>query len=384
MAKSMDDILRKMNQERSKRLENEKIQQQKIFEDREIQRKNWIKNNQIYEKLSTNSSVSSSSAGGSKNSLSLSLPVIEIISFNTEEFIPVITSVTANVTSDGSSAVTEKGVVFGLDPSPTIYESAPNSYIVTDGSGIGEFTLSNISLNSDLFYLTTYIRAYAINSVGVAYSATHSWEPQLCLAKGTKIMLDNGFNKNIEDIKYDDCILVWNFDEGIFDKSYPLWIKKKQTSKDYNLLKFSDGTELKTINQHRIFNKKLGEFTYPMTENTPIGTVTFNSNGEEVSLVSKTIVNQEVEYYNIITNKHLNVFANGILSSCRYNNIYPIKNMKFIKDNRDLRSRDEFTKITNKYFNGLRLSEQNFPLHEIELYINRLIKNEVNFVKYLV
>ena len=40
--------------------------------------------------------------------------------------------------------------------------------------------------------------------------------------------------------------------------------------------------------------------------------------------------------YNIITKQHLNCFANGILTSCRLNNMYPIENMKFVKDNRKL------------------------------------------------
>lgn len=200
----------------------------------------------------------------------------------------------------------------------------------------------------------------------------------ICLAKGTKILLANNTYKNIENITYNDLIRVWNFDEGTYGESLPLWIKMPETTNEYNLLVFSDGTELKTISQHRIFNIEKGMFTYPMTDDTPIGTSTFNSRGDIVILIKKEIVHDFVDYYNVITDKNLNLFANDILTSCRYNNIYPIVDMKFIKDNRVLRDKKEFMNISDKYYYGLRLNEQTFTLEDIKWYINRLEKFEKN------
>lgn len=179
-----------------------------------------------------------------------------------------------------------------------------------------------------------------------------------CMAKGTKITLADNTTKNIEDIDYEDELLVWDFDNGCFASSRPLWIKKKETINQYNLLKFEDGSELKTIEQHRIFNKEAGKFTYPMTDETPIGTTTFNAKGKEVKLVSKEIVNEQVDYYNIITNYHINLFGNGILTSCRLSNLYKIEDMKYVKDNRALVAREELKNIPDEYFYGLRLAEQ--------------------------
>src|SRR6185369_581796 len=99
---------------------------------------------------------------------------------------------------------------------------------------------------------------------------------------------------------------------------------------------------LRTSNQHRIFNKELGGFTYPMTEDTPIGTTTFNVVGDEVALVGKRVVNEQLNYYNVISHRHLNLFADGILTSCRYNNIYPIVDMKFVKDDRAVVASEEY------------------------------------------
>ena len=190
--------------------------------------------------------------------------------------------------------------------------------------------------------------------------------------------------KKVKDLTYDDELLVWDFDKGEFTTAKPLWIMKPQVATSYNLLKFSDGSELKTINQHRIFNKEAGKFTYPMTDETPIGTTTFNAEGKEVQLVSKEVITvKEVEYMNVITNYHMNVFAGNILTSCRLSNIYDIKDMKYVKDDRELATKEEYANIPEEYFNGLRIAEQPKEINRgndvqfdnsLEEYVQRLIK----------
>ena len=117
-----------------------------------------------------------------------------------------------------------------------------------------------------------------------------------CFIKGTLITLVNGVTKPIEYITYDDDILVWDFDKGEFASAKPLWIQKRKKASQYNKLTFSDGSVLCTINQHRIFNVEAGKFTYPMTDETPIGTTTLNAQGEFVTLTNKEI--QEGEKIN--------------------------------------------------------------------------------------
>jgi len=113
-------------------------------------------------------------------------------------------------------------------------------------------------------------------------------------------------------------------------------------------------------------------FTYPMSDYTPIGTTTFNDSGAEVTLISKTVVFEEVRYYNVITNKHMNLFANGILTSCRYNNIYPIADMKFVKENRPIIPKSLYPLRIGSYYEGLRLGEQTIPIEDTVIYIDRL------------
>ncbi len=67
-----------------------------------------------------------------------------------------------NITDAGTYEVTARGLCYATTPNPTI----SNSYVAL-GSGIGSFstTLSELTPNT-----TYYVRAYAINSVGIAYS----------------------------------------------------------------------------------------------------------------------------------------------------------------------------------------------------------------------
>jgi hypothetical protein len=274
-------------------------------------------------------------------------------------------TVTSNIT------VTEVGAIF-MDVSNT-----QHSRILTDTAGTGSFTISTSGLNittADTFFIT----AYAVNAVGTGYSAPRSKTiTALCLIKGTMITLSDGTVKAIEDITYTDKILVWDFDRACYATSTPLWIKRAETTTAYNLLTFSDGSTVRTINQHRIFNAEAGAFTYPMTDDTPIGTTTFNVHGEHVTLVSKQVIVSTVEYYNVITKQHINLFADDILTSCRFNNVYPIANMKFVKDHRALRTRNEFANISDRFYHGLRLSEQTFDIDMIESYVQNLIDNEL-------
>lgn len=179
-----------------------------------------------------------------------------------------------------------------------------------------------------------------------------------CILAGTLVTLANGTKKKIEDLTYEDNLLVWDFDNACMASAKPLWLQKEQKAERYNLLKFSDGNILKTINQHRILNIEKGKFTYPMTDETPIGTTTLNDKGEKVKLVSKEIIEEKVTYYNLITKYHMNAFTGGILTSCRFSNLYPIKDMKYVKDNRKLVGLEEYSNIPKEYYEGLRLAEQ--------------------------
>ena len=73
-----------------------------------------------------------------------------------------------NITSDGGSAVTTRGVCWGTATNPT----AANSK-TSDGTGIGTFTSNLIGLIENTTY---YVRAYATNSIGTSYGSEISFK----------------------------------------------------------------------------------------------------------------------------------------------------------------------------------------------------------------
>ena len=260
--------------------------------------------------------------------------------------------------------------------------------IVTAGSTVDKYVAGNlanipgtekITISTGTSNQPFTVYAYVTTNAGTYYSGPEVGFSGLCLLKGTMISLADGTYKPIEDINNGDLLLTWNFDLGQYAQARPLWIKRGESGTRYNKLTFSDGTTLRTFDQHRIFNKQAGAFTYPMSDDTPIGTVTVNEHGQEITLVKREIVWDTIEHYNIITDHHINLFADSVLTSCRFNNIYPITNMKFVKDNRRLRNHNEFVGIDQRWIDGLRLTEQTIALANIKQYIARLEHNEMSF-----
>jgi uncharacterized protein (TIGR02145 family) len=72
-------------------------------------------------------------------------------------------SLTVNVSDDGGSPVTSRGVVWSTSPNPTITSS---KVIEGNGKGLFSTTLPNLAPNT-----TYYIRAFATNEVGTGYGS---------------------------------------------------------------------------------------------------------------------------------------------------------------------------------------------------------------------
>jgi len=227
----------------------------------------------------------------------------------------------------------------------------------------GENTISwdSSGINYNLWEQVVSVTAYVVDSRGYTFRTVvqDMWEVPHgpCLVEGTQITMADGTHKAIEDIAHGELIRVWNFDLGEFSEAQPIWIKAAEETTGHDVYTFSDGTKLRTVGHH-VFNKEAGAFTKLKHAETPVGTTTFSERSEEVTLLSKERVTTPTRYYNVWTQYHLNLFADGILTSNRFNNIYPIVDMKFVKDNRVLRSEKEFAGIDEKYILGLRLQEQ--------------------------
>ncbi len=82
-----------------------------------------------------------------------------------------------NVTSDGNASVTERGVVYSTSQNPTTANTK-----VPVGNGLGTFSKSVTGLKDNTTY---YVRAYAINSLGTAYSESTTFTTSKILSLAT-------------------------------------------------------------------------------------------------------------------------------------------------------------------------------------------------------
>lgn len=201
--------------------------------------------------------------------------------------------------------------------------------------------------------------------------ATASYYP--CFVYGTLILLSDGTTKQVQDVTYEDSLLVWDFDNACYSSAKPLWIKKVQTSNYYYECEFENGIILKLVGSngkcHRVFNVDDNIFK---SATDCVGKNIMTATGVS-KLIKCKRVDETVEFYNIITDYHLNLFANSVLTSCRLNNLYPIENMKFVKDNRQTIPKEKYGNIDDKFYYGLRLDERNCnDIDEINAYVERL------------
>jgi hypothetical protein len=89
---------------------------------------------------------------------------------------PNSASLDVTISSDGGGPITARGIVWHTSQNPTVSLSTKT----IDGTGIGTFTSQLINLIPGTTY---YIRAYATNSAGTAYSIEISFTPDLMWTK---------------------------------------------------------------------------------------------------------------------------------------------------------------------------------------------------------
>lgn len=143
-----------------------------------------------------------------------------------------------------------------------------------------------------------------------------------CLTEGTKITLANGKTKNIEDVRYDDLLLVYNHELGGFTYEYPIWIEQEHTSNSYQVTRFSDGTTLKTVGTHAIFSIDKNEYIDISNIDNLIGQniIKVKKQNNEyitypVKVVDAKIINKNTKYYHIVTTRYYNLVSDDILTS---------------------------------------------------------------------
>lgn len=200
-----------------------------------------------------------------------------------------------------------------------------------------------------------------------------------CLTSETDILVYDEkkkkyVTKKIKDITYNDLVACWDFDNGKLTYAKPVWISKSYKAEKVTRVTYSDGTVLEVCGNHSLFSVEDGAFVHEVSK-YKLGTTNYKANGEFVTITKIETINKTVKTNSIITNYHMNCFANGVLTSVPYNNLYPIKDMKFVKDNRKLRKFEEYD-VPREFYDGFRLGEVQYRSIDT---INKSIKD--TFIK---
>lgn len=201
-----------------------------------------------------------------------------------------------------------------------------------------------------------------------------------CFKEDTLITLADLKTKKVQDITYNDKLLTWNFDKGEVSADDVFWIKKEEEADYYYEVTLENGICIELIGSngkcHRLFNCESQMFE---SATDLVDKNVFTMYGECKVKKCKRI-DKPCKYYNVITRNNINLFANNILASCRYNNAYPIKDMKYNKEER----MDNSTKLREFMEAGLKQEDMNwYKILRLEDNTNEPIVDSLKYIENL-
>lgn len=223
-----------------------------------------------------------------------------------------ITYSATNVNTPGDSQID-----IGETYSATL--TAPNGYDLPSNNNLSvKMGSTTLTRNNGYTYSNTTGKLSITNVTDDVTITASGTRQTTCLIEGTKIKLLNGY-KNIEDITYDDLLQVWNLDNDSLTYAYPIWIEKEGVTERYQVTTFSDGTELKTTGIHGVFNVDLNRFvSVDDRSEFDIGTTVYkleNNKLKKIKVVDIKYVDEEVNYYHVVSTRYFDIFANDILTT---------------------------------------------------------------------
>ena len=181
------------------------------------------------------------------------------------------------------------------------------------------FTINTGSLSNDTYTLSLSCTATR-NGTTKYSSALFTFKVnRSCIAEGSLISLADGSQVAVEDLTGNENLLVWNMLTGQFDSAPILFIDSDPVY-SYEVIKltFSDGTEVKVIDEHAFFDMALGEYVFLRRDAAQYIGHYFNKKSGNtwttVQLTSVAISTESTTAWSPVTYGHLCYYVNGMLS----------------------------------------------------------------------
>lgn len=241
--------------------------------------------------------------------------------FNSCSNLTIYTGRSAVATNWGSNwNNSSRPVVWGCSLSDDIVIS----FVKTDNNPTSTTNINNPERKGytfDGWYTTADFSGTSYDDITQAPNGTlyAKWTEKSCVAEGTMVTLADGSEVAVESLSGNEQLLVWNLLTGSYDVAPILFVDCDELS-SYRVIEltFSDGTEVKVIDEHGFWCFELNEYVY-LDENASnyVG-YHFNKKSGD-SYTSVTLVGVEIYYettraYSPVTYGHLCYFVNGMLS----------------------------------------------------------------------
>ena len=152
-----------------------------------------------------------------------------------------------------------------------------------------------------------------------------TYEEPGCVVDGTLITLADGSQKAVEDLTGEELLLVWNLFTGTFDVA-PIIVNYSEFIEEHKTigLHFSDGTEVRIIDEHAFWDFNLDKYVFINEHNVEdfVGhwfqKQVVNIDGSitwvMVQLTDYDFSTLYTRAWTPITSEHLSFYANGMLS----------------------------------------------------------------------
>ncbi len=162
-----------------------------------------------------------------------------------------------------------------------------------------------------------------------------------CLVSGTKILLANGSYKNIEDIGYTDLLKVYNHVNGKMTNVYPIWIEEKHTTDCFERITFEDDSYIDVVGKHCLFDVTKNRYVdVSNLDDFGVGAKVYKldekDNLVEIKVKNVEIINEERDYYNVVSTVYYNLIANNLLTvdaTASISNVYGYNDKAIYGDN---------------------------------------------------
>ena len=152
----------------------------------------------------------------------------------------------------------------------------------------------------------------------VGYWCEKHTKSSTCVTPDTLVTLADGTQKRIDQVTYEDQLLVWNFYTGKYDVA-PASIVMNHGYGNYTIvtLKFDDGTEVNTINGHGFFDTATNQYVILGEDNVAdhIGHAFVKVDGDgysTVKLVDYSIKTEYTESWSVLTAEHYNCILENL------------------------------------------------------------------------